>query len=56
MLQNNENSIASVAALLTYDPSNFTKFFKKYSGQTPKQYREDFFEQQRMKKTEILTN
>jgi AraC family transcriptional regulator of adaptative response / methylphosphotriester-DNA alkyltransferase methyltransferase len=56
MLQNNESSIASVAALLTYDPSNFTKFFKKYSGQTPKQYRETFFEQQRIEKTEILTN
>lgn len=50
MLQNNEKSIASIATLLTYDPSNFTKFFKKYAGQTPKQYRESYFEQQRLGK------
>lgn len=32
-------SIAQVAAQLTYDPSNFTKFFKHFTGTTPKQYR-----------------
>lgn len=32
-------SIAQVAARLTYDPSNFTKFFKQYTGTTPKQFR-----------------
>ncbi|MBD2716467.1 helix-turn-helix transcriptional regulator [Microvirga sp. STR05] len=31
---------AEVAARLTYDPSNFTKFFKRFVGVTPKQYRE----------------
>ena len=34
-------SIAQVAARLTYDPSNFTKFFKKFTGMTPKKFREE---------------
>jgi AraC-like DNA-binding protein len=33
-------TIAEVAAQLTYDPSNFTKFFKHYTGITPKQFRQ----------------
>ena len=33
-------TIAQVAAKLTYDPSNFTKFFKQYTGITPKQFRQ----------------
>ncbi|MEQ1584313.1 MAG: helix-turn-helix transcriptional regulator [Cyclobacteriaceae bacterium] len=32
-------SIGEVAHQLYYDPSNFTKFFKNYTGQTPKQFR-----------------
>lgn len=40
MLADNSNSIAEVARRLTYDPSNFTKFFKHFEGITPKQYRE----------------
>jgi AraC family transcriptional regulator, regulatory protein of adaptative response / methylphosphotriester-DNA alkyltransferase methyltransferase len=32
-------SIAQIAGRLTYDPSNFTKFFKQYTGTTPKQFR-----------------
>lgn len=43
MLEENKMSIAEVARQLTYDPSNFTKFFKRYTGQTPKVYRETFF-------------
>jgi AraC-like DNA-binding protein len=34
---------------LTFDPSNFTKFFKNYEGITPKQFRE------LQLKTELLT-
>lgn len=30
---------SEVAAMMDYDPSNFTKFFKRYSGQTPSQYK-----------------
>lgn len=33
-------SIKEVAIQLTYDPSNFTKFFKRFTGLTPKQFRE----------------
>ncbi|HEX2609344.1 MAG TPA: helix-turn-helix transcriptional regulator [Flavisolibacter sp.] len=32
-------SIGQIAARMTYDPSNFTKFFKHYMGITPKEYR-----------------
>ena len=31
--------ISVIAHQLTYDPSNFTKFFKQYTGMTPKQFR-----------------
>ena len=31
--------VAEIARQMTYDPSNFTKFFKKYVGMTPKMYR-----------------
>jgi len=40
MLQNNTVPVAEIAAQLTFDPSNFTKFFKRFEGVTPKQYRE----------------
>lgn len=44
MLQKRTMPITEIARTLTYDPSNFTKFFKHYAGQTPKQYREAYFE------------
>src|ERR1700712_4812519 len=40
MLKDNGQSIAQIAFKLTFDPSNFTKFFKRFEGVTPKQYRE----------------
>lgn len=33
-------SIAQIARQLTYDPSNFSKFFKQYTGTTPKKFRD----------------
>lgn len=39
LLENPEYSISQIAMLLTYDPSNFTKFFKKYTGVTPTSFR-----------------
>jgi AraC family transcriptional regulator, regulatory protein of adaptative response / methylphosphotriester-DNA alkyltransferase methyltransferase len=51
MLAKNDQSINAIASLLTYDPSNFTKFFKRFENKTPKQYREDMLEQQRTEKT-----
>ena len=35
-------SIKNVAIRLTYDPSNFTKFFKKFTGQSPKEFRAQY--------------
>ncbi len=32
--------VAQIARQLTYDPSNFTKFFKHFTGTTPKKFRE----------------
>lgn len=39
LLSKTNLSIADIAEKLTYDPSNFSKFFKKYVGQTPGQFR-----------------
>jgi AraC family transcriptional regulator, regulatory protein of adaptative response / methylphosphotriester-DNA alkyltransferase methyltransferase len=40
MLGETRIPIADIATSLTFDPSNFTKFFKRFAGSTPKQYRE----------------
>ncbi|WP_312286043.1 helix-turn-helix domain-containing protein [Chryseobacterium gleum] len=32
-------SVAEIARIFTYDPSNFSKFFKKMTGQTPGEFR-----------------
>ena len=41
-LKENKLSINAIASLLTYDPSNFTKWFKKFQGTTPTAYRNEF--------------
>lgn len=41
MLSETDKNIAEIARLLTYDPSNFSKFFKKFVGQTPGQFRKE---------------
>ncbi len=40
LLLTTDLSIAQIARQLTYDPSNFTKFFKHYAGTTPKKFRD----------------
>ncbi|MBB4805278.1 AraC-like DNA-binding protein [Chryseobacterium defluvii] len=35
MLSESDLSIAEIARIFTYDPSNFSKFFKKWTGYTP---------------------
>jgi AraC family transcriptional regulator of adaptative response / methylphosphotriester-DNA alkyltransferase methyltransferase len=44
MLQQHK-PIKEVAFKLTFDASNFTKFFKRFEGVTPKEYRERIFEE-----------
>jgi len=41
MLSETDKSISEIAKILTYDPSNFSKFFKKFVGQTPGQFRKE---------------
>lgn len=41
MLSETDKSIAEIAKILTYDPSNFSKFFKKFAGQTPIKFRQE---------------
>lgn len=55
MIKENKLSITQIATLLTFDPSNFTKFFKRFSGLTPKQYREQVLEGKFSLKTETVT-
>lgn len=43
MLVNSRFSIAKIAETLTYDPSNFSKFFKKWTGTTPGDFRQKNF-------------
>ena len=40
LLLTTNKPISHIAQTLTFDPSNFTKFFKSFEGKTPKQFRE----------------
>lgn len=55
LLAESDDSISAIASSLTYDPSNFTKFFKRFTGLTPKQYRERARLERHALKTEGLT-
>lgn len=46
MLLKDAVSVADIARILTYDPSNFSKFFKKFEGMTPGQYRKKYITMQ----------
>ena len=39
MLRETDMPVSEIARVLTYDPSNFTKFFKKFTGETAGNYR-----------------
>ena len=41
MLSQTDKSVSEIARILTYDPSNFSKFFKKITGKTPGQFRKE---------------
>jgi len=48
--------VSEIAVRLTYDPSNFVKFFKRFEGTTPKKYREKMqLAKLETAKTETLT-
>lgn len=47
MLLETDSSIAHIAMVLTYDPSNFSKFFKKWTGETPGSFRKTHSRQNR---------
>ena len=55
LLRETNRSVADIAANLTFDPSNFTKFFKRFEGCTPRQYREQQWAVGTAKRTELLT-
>ncbi len=55
LLRDTTRPVADIAASLTYDPSNFTKFFKRFAGLTPKQYREQVWATRREELAELLT-
>ncbi|MEY8758906.1 helix-turn-helix domain-containing protein [Chryseobacterium tongliaoense] len=41
MLAETDKPVAEIARIFTYDPSNFSKFFKKWTGMTPGNFRKD---------------
>lgn len=55
LLRDTTRPVADVAASLTYDPSNFTKFFKRFAGLTPKQYREQVWATRQTENPEVVT-
>jgi AraC-like DNA-binding protein len=40
LILTSNTSISKIAQTLTFDPSNFSKFFKRFEKLTPKQFRE----------------
>lgn len=55
LLSETELPIGEIALRLTFDPSNFTKFFKHFQGVTPRQYRQIMLSGSVPLKTEVLT-
>lgn len=47
--------VSHIAFMLDYDPSHFTKFFKRITGSTPRQYRLQLLAARRTAKTETDT-
>jgi AraC-like DNA-binding protein len=45
LLADTNRSISDIAYTLTFDPSNFTKFFKHFEGMTPRKYRQGLLQE-----------
>lgn len=43
LMGNADITIAGIAQLLTFEPTNFTKYFKRHTGETPSQFRKKIF-------------
>jgi AraC-like DNA-binding protein len=41
LLLNTEKSASEIARILTFDPSNFVKFYKNLTGITPTEFRKN---------------
>jgi AraC-like DNA-binding protein len=54
LLQEARYSVADIAQRLTYDPSNFTKWFKAFEGITPSQYRAQLIRQTAEQRKEAM--
>ncbi|QJD94515.1 helix-turn-helix transcriptional regulator [Mucilaginibacter robiniae] len=55
-LKETNKPVAAIAGQLTFDPSNFVKFFKRFEGTSPKQYREkEQATQSETEKSEMIT-
>ena len=55
LLTTSNTSVSAIATRLTFDPSNFVKFFKRFQGVTPKQYREQVQAERFNQKTETVS-
>jgi|SRR5690606_2099849 len=51
LIGNSNKPINEIAYTFSYEPSNFTKFFKRYTGTTPREFRNQNFNS----KTEKVT-
>lgn len=40
LLAHNRHTIAEIARIFTFEPTNFTKYFKRHTGITPSAYRQ----------------
>lgn len=56
LLDNPNLTISEIAFKLTYEPTNFTKYFKKFSGETPSEYRKKVSQQNKISETLTITN
>lgn len=42
LIGHSNKPISEIAYTFSYDPSNFTKFFKRYTGTTPREFRNQY--------------
>ncbi|HEX9513559.1 MAG TPA: AraC family transcriptional regulator [Puia sp.] len=55
MLRERQHSIAEIAERLTFDTSNFTKFFKRFEGVTPSAYRQQALQAERKQESILIS-